>query len=61
MHFSLHEFAIAVLRLSLWLVVLTVIFVPLERWFGAQHAPRPRRQLFHDLIYYVISSITDCP
>ncbi|MRW86286.1 sterol desaturase family protein [Pseudoduganella sp. FT26W] len=57
MSLSLHEFAIAVLRLSLWLVVLTVIFVPLERWFGAQHAPRSRRELFHDLAYYVISSL----
>ncbi|NYE62238.1 sterol desaturase/sphingolipid hydroxylase (fatty acid hydroxylase superfamily) [Duganella sp. 1224] len=57
MHLSLHEFALAVLRLSLWLMVLTIIFVPLERWFGVRHAPRPRRELVHDLVYYVISSL----
>lgn len=57
MHLSLHEFAAAVLRLSLWLVLLTAVFVPLERWFGAQHAPRPRREFFHNIVYYVISSL----
>ncbi len=54
---SLHEFAAAVMRLSVWLVLLTLVFVPLERWFGAQHAPRPRRELVHNLVYYVISSL----
>ena len=57
MPLSLHEFFAAVLRLSVWLVLLTIVFVPLERWFGAQHAPRPRRELFHNLVYYVISSL----
>lgn len=57
MPLSLHEFVAAVLRLSVWLVLLTAVFVPLERWFGAQHAPLPRRQLFHNLVYYVISSL----
>ena len=57
MHVSLDEFAGTALRLGVWLVVLTVLFVPLERWFGARHAPRPRRELLHDLAYYVISSL----
>ena len=57
MPLSLHEFVAAVLRLSVWLVLLTAVFVPLERWFGAQHAPRPRRELLHNLVYYVISSL----
>ena len=57
MHVSLHEFAGAVLRLFAWLVLLTVLFVPLERWFGPRRAPRPRRERLHDLAYYVISSL----
>jgi sterol desaturase/sphingolipid hydroxylase (fatty acid hydroxylase superfamily) len=58
MNASLHDFAIAVLRMAAWLVLLTVIFVPLERWFGAHgHAPRPRRAWRHDLAYYFISSL----
>lgn len=57
MPLSLHEFLAAVVRLSVWLVLLTIVFVPLERWFGARHAPRPRRELVHNLVYYVISSL----
>lgn len=58
MHVSLHDFLAAVLRLSLWLVLLTAVFVPLERWFGARHeAPRARREQLHNLAYYVISSL----
>lgn len=55
---SLNEFAVTALRLAIWLVLLTAIFVPLERWFGARHAPRPRRELRHDLVYYILSSLT---
>jgi len=54
---SLAEFSGSVLRLTVWLVLLTVLFVPLERWFGARHAPRPRRELWHNIAYYVISSL----
>jgi sterol desaturase/sphingolipid hydroxylase (fatty acid hydroxylase superfamily) len=57
MHVTLAEFTGAGLRLTAWLVLLSVLFVPLERWFGARHAPRPRRQVAHDLAYYVISSL----
>jgi len=57
MHAFLGGFLGDVLRLSIWLVLLTLLFVPLERWFGARHAPRPRRELLHDLAYYVISSL----
>jgi sterol desaturase/sphingolipid hydroxylase (fatty acid hydroxylase superfamily) len=53
----LNEFAATALRLFAWLALLTAIFVPLERWFGARHAPRPRRERLHDLAYYVISSL----
>jgi sterol desaturase/sphingolipid hydroxylase (fatty acid hydroxylase superfamily) len=57
MHASLNEFAGGALRLCAWLALLTVLFVPLERCFGVRHAPRPRRELRHNLAYYVISSM----
>ena len=49
--------ALDVLRLSLWLVLLAVLFVPLERCFGERHAGRPRTELFSDLGFYFISSL----
>lgn len=49
--------AIDVLRLVLWLVLLVVIFVPLERFFGERHAGRSRTELFSDLGFYFISSL----
>ena len=56
MNASLAEFAITVVRQFAWLVLLTVLFVPLERWFGMRHAQRDH-QLRHNLVYYVISSL----
>ena len=49
--------AVDVLRLSLWLVLLAVLFVPLERYFGERHAGRPRTELLSDLGFYFISSL----
>lgn len=49
--------AIDVLRLVLWLVLLAVMFVPLERFFGERHAGRSRTELFSDLGFYFISSL----
>ena len=49
--------AVDVLRLGLWLVLLTLIFVPLERFFGERHAGRSRTELFSDLGFYFISSL----
>ena len=58
MNASLHDFATSVFRIAVWLVLLTALFVPLERWFGARHATqRPRRDWLHDLAYYFISSL----
>lgn len=45
------------LRLSLWLVLLAVIFVPLERFFGERHAGCSLTELFSDLGFYFISSL----
>lgn len=44
-------------RLCLWLAILTIIFVPLERFFGAAHARRPRAELLTNLGFYFISSL----
>ncbi|MGK5067223.1 sterol desaturase family protein [Janthinobacterium sp. RT4P48] len=49
--------AVDVLRLSLWLVLLAIIFVPLERYFGERHAGRSRTELGSDLGFYFISSL----
>ena len=57
MNAALIEFATTALRLCIWLALLTALFVPLERWFGARHELRPRRELGHDLAYYFISSL----
>jgi sterol desaturase/sphingolipid hydroxylase (fatty acid hydroxylase superfamily) len=53
----LNDFAVTALRLCAWLVLLTALFVPLERWFGVRHAPAPRRQVGNRLAFYFISSL----
>jgi sterol desaturase/sphingolipid hydroxylase (fatty acid hydroxylase superfamily) len=57
MHLSLNELLGSAVRLCVWLVLLTVLFVPLERWFGARHAPRARGEWLRDVGWYVISSM----
>jgi len=54
---ALNEFAAAALRLSVWLVLLTGLFVPLERWFGARQPSRSHSECLRDLAYYAISSL----
>jgi sterol desaturase/sphingolipid hydroxylase (fatty acid hydroxylase superfamily) len=44
-------------RLSLWLAILTVIFVPLERLFAAHPQKIFRKQILTDLGYYFLSSL----
>jgi len=63
MSLSFHEFALTALRLCAWLVLLTALFVPLERWFGLRHetmgtgAAASHPLLGNRLAYYVISSL----
>ncbi|HEY2753794.1 sterol desaturase family protein [Phenylobacterium sp.] len=46
-----------VASLTVWLVILTVVFLPLERFF-ALHAQRVRaRSLFSDLAYYFLNGL----
>jgi sterol desaturase/sphingolipid hydroxylase (fatty acid hydroxylase superfamily) len=56
MHFSPAEFAATALRLCVWLILLTALFVPLERWFGVRH-DGPNDELRHNLAYYFLSSL----
>ncbi|MBC7520582.1 MAG: sterol desaturase family protein [Sandarakinorhabdus sp.] len=50
-------FAVDVLRLCLWLVILTALFVPLERLFAQRSAKLLRPQIGNDLFYYFFSSL----
>jgi sterol desaturase/sphingolipid hydroxylase (fatty acid hydroxylase superfamily) len=50
-------FAVDVMRLGLWLILLTVIFVPLERLAGAHKAQAGQRELLANLAFYFINSL----
>lgn len=54
---SLQGFVMDVLRLAVWLVLLMVIFVPLERLFGLHPAKIFRKQVGVDLAWYFINSL----
>lgn len=47
-----------VFRLCVWLVLLTVLFVPLERWLAVREQRLERRALAQDLGFYFLSSLT---
>jgi len=54
---QLQAFLIDVLRISLWLAILTVIFVPLERLFAAHPQKIFRKGFATDLSYYFLSGL----
>lgn len=54
---SLASFAVDVFRLGVWLVLLAVIFVPLERWFALRTSRVWRPGMATDLGYYFLSSL----
>ena len=54
---QIQEFLTSVFRLSLWLVILTAMFVPLERLFAAHPQKIFRKQIITDLSYYFLSSL----
>src|ERR1700759_5086667 len=54
---ALWAFALHLLRLSVWLVLLTVIFVPLERLFALHPQKLFRKAVATDLGYYLLSSL----
>jgi sterol desaturase/sphingolipid hydroxylase (fatty acid hydroxylase superfamily) len=49
--------ALDVFRLCIWLVILGVIFIPLERLCAQRRQPIFRRELFIDLGYYFLNSL----
>lgn len=55
--FDISTFAMQVMRLAVWLALLTAIFVPLERWFALKASPWRRAEIGNDLAYYFINNI----
>jgi sterol desaturase/sphingolipid hydroxylase (fatty acid hydroxylase superfamily) len=54
---SLPAFAIDILRLSIWLLLLMVVFVPLERLFTVHSQKVFRKSFSIDLGYYFLNSL----
>ena len=48
---------LSIFRLAVWLAILVVIFVPLERFFAVHAHQTPRKGIGLDLCYYFISSL----
>jgi sterol desaturase/sphingolipid hydroxylase (fatty acid hydroxylase superfamily) len=54
---SLHEFAMNVVRVSAWLLLVSAVFVPLERLFTLRPGKVLRKGLATDLGYYFINGL----
>ena len=57
---SRHElvrFGIDVARISIWFVLLTAIFIPLERFFAADRQKIWRREFAIDLAWYFCNGL----
>ena len=54
---QLQTFAVDIFRLCLWLVLLAVVFVPIERLFALREAKVRRAGIGTDLVWYFISSL----
>jgi sterol desaturase/sphingolipid hydroxylase (fatty acid hydroxylase superfamily) len=54
---QLQAFLIDVVRVSLWLTILVVLFVPLERLFAVQPQKILRKGIVTDLCYYFLTSL----
>jgi sterol desaturase/sphingolipid hydroxylase (fatty acid hydroxylase superfamily) len=54
---QLRTFLVSLFRLSAWLAILVVIFVPLEQLFAAHPQKGPRKGMITDLGYYFLSSL----
>lgn len=53
----LTTFVLTVVRLSVWLLLLALLFLPLERLFGVRPQSFFRRRFLQDIGYYFISGI----
>ena len=56
-HTYLPAYAISVLRLLVWLILLSMIFIPLERRFAVRPGAPRRAAWLPDLGYYFVSSL----
>src|SRR5206468_1712925 len=54
---DLPQYVLQPLKLCIWLVILTVIFVPLEWMFALHPSKIFRKGIFTDLGYYFLSSL----
>lgn len=54
---NLPAYALQLFRLCVWLVLLTVIFAPLERLFALHPRKLFRRAILTDILYYFLSSL----
>jgi sterol desaturase/sphingolipid hydroxylase (fatty acid hydroxylase superfamily) len=52
-----HDFLTSIIRLSLWLMILVIIFVPLERLFSIHPQKVFRKGIVADLGYYLLNSL----
>jgi sterol desaturase/sphingolipid hydroxylase (fatty acid hydroxylase superfamily) len=53
----LPSLALDIFRLCIWLVILAIVFIPLERLCAQQKQPVFRKEFFIDLGYYFLNSI----
>jgi len=53
----LSPFQLSVVRLAIWLVILAVVFVPMERLFGLRKQGVARKGLLTDLAYYFLNNL----
>jgi len=51
------QFGTDALRLFVWLVILSAIFVPLERFFAIAHNDRPRSPVKGEIGYYFLNNL----
>lgn len=49
--------ALDVLRLAIWLALLALVFVPVERLWAVQKGAEPRRERLNDLGYYFLNNL----
>lgn len=49
--------ALNIVRLAIWLVILAILFLPLERLWSLRKQKISRKNIFHDLIYYFLNSL----
>lgn len=54
---QIYSFLESILRLSIWLVILTVIFAPLERFFAVHSHKMLRKGIGVDLFYYFLNNL----